>query len=115
MSVLGVVCPECHAATLEKGDGLYAGLFTCPFCKRSIGRMVLAVDLINAGWEACDAAEATGMTLTDIERNLRVNYRLERKGTREYWVDKGSFPPATSLERKESFVSRRRGDCLTVE
>lgn len=84
----GVVCPECRSATLQKGEGLYAGLFTCPFCNRSIGRMVLAVDLLNLGWDMCDAAYATDMTLDDIMRNLRVNYRLERNGMQRHWVEK---------------------------
>lgn len=104
MSVLTVVCSRCHESCLEKGEGLHAGLFTCRSCKRNIGRMVLAVDLVNSGWEMGDVADATGMTVPDIRRNLRMNYRLERNGTCERWVDKGYPSSVIAIMRKEVFA-----------
>lgn len=83
---VGVTCPDCGRARLERGDGLYTGMFVCRACGRAIGRMVLAVRLLNDGWPLDEAALATGLSVESIRLNLRYNYRHDGPA---HWVDRG--------------------------
>lgn len=84
--VVGVMCPDCGSSRLVAGDGLYAGMFVCLSCGHAIGRMVLAVRLLNDGWPVDDVAASTGLSVESIRLNLRYNYRRDRP---RHWVDKG--------------------------
>ncbi|KFI50178.1 hypothetical protein BBIA_1660 [Bifidobacterium biavatii DSM 23969] len=93
-----IACPNCARGFLERGQDVYAGMFTCPSCHHSFGVMPLAVVLLNEGRAMEDVAAATGLTCASIRANLRYNYRRVGTGADTKWVDRGSVLPSVRVD-----------------
>lgn len=83
----GFLCPACGRGALESGVGRSLGLFVCGSCGYRVGRLMLAVDLLNAGRGLVESASAAGLSVADVESCLRLGFRCDRSDGRPRWVE----------------------------